>query len=160
MGVPWANPVRAGLVTVQASFLKRGSLDGAEVGDFAFHDQVYYTDNRQPSWVTIDFLGRLIIPSHYRMAHRARLPNFFSRSWTFSGSRDGTTWKVLREHFRDETLGPRTMVGAWVLPPDPDGEGFSMFRVSLLPRGNSAGTNALVLSCFEIYGVLMEPAAV
>eukprot|EP00667_Euglena_gracilis_P009696 EG_transcript_9854 len=151
----WMNPVQAGLVAVRASSIKKGSPNGVEVGDHVFSSQVFFTDNVVGSNVVIDFSPCEISPNYYAMAHRAGVPDFFVRSWLLQGSADGVTWHTLRRHANDLTLNSMTPAAAW--PVDAKGEFYRQFRVALEPRGNSRSSNALVLSCFEVYGQLRDP---
>lgn len=150
----WRNPVDAGLVCVRASGMKRGSRNGAEVGDHTFTSQVFYTDNIPGSAITIDLGAHLVSPNFYVMAHRGGLADFFARTWVFQGSPDGVAWRTLRNHQNDGSLNPQCYSAGWALPMS--GEYFRQFRVVLAPGGNSRGSHALVLSCFELYGRLRE----
>lgn len=153
-GGRFKNPVLNGLIEVEASSVKRGSAVGAEVCDPIFGEQVFYTDNQPGSWITIKFRDHAVSPSHYSFSHRCAMPDYFVRNWALLGSNDGEAWTVIRKHVNDVTLHPSCFSGSWPLPPQ--GEFFRQFRVALADRGNSRGTNALVLSCFELYGLLAE----
>jgi hypothetical protein len=142
------------LVNVAASTIKRGTRVGAEVCEHTFSEQIFYTDNIPGSWVSIDLKKNLVSPTFYSMSHRCAMNDFFVRNWRFEGSKDGMEWTIIREHVHDETLGPRGFSASW--PVDGLGEFFSQFRVVLADNGNSRGTNALVLSCFEVYGHLAQ----
>eukprot|EP00996_Jenningsia_fusiforme_P000902 NODE_1820_length_1393_cov_29.119792_g1647_i0.p1 GENE.NODE_1820_length_1393_cov_29.119792_g1647_i0~~NODE_1820_length_1393_cov_29.119792_g1647_i0.p1 ORF type:complete len:411 (-),score=71.42 NODE_1820_length_1393_cov_29.119792_g1647_i0:68-1300(-) len=153
----WTNPVAAGIVKVHASRIKRGSPLCTEVGDAIFSSQVLFTENTAPSWVTIDFSPYLICPSHYRMAHRGGHVDYYARNWEFAGSTTGVHWKVLKIHKHDGSISEHNLVASWPLEGSGEEEFFSSFRIQLEPCGNSRGTHALVLTCFEIFGRLEEP---
>eukprot|EP00668_Euglena_longa_P001616 GGOE01001908.1.p1 GENE.GGOE01001908.1~~GGOE01001908.1.p1 ORF type:complete len:449 (-),score=139.85 GGOE01001908.1:131-1477(-) len=153
----WVNPVQAGLVTVRASSVKKGSAMGSEVADHTFSNQVFYTDSLPGSHIVIDFSPCAISPTCYTMAHRAGVAEFFARSWLFQGSVDGVAWQTLRRHVDDQNLHSQAFVASWAV--DAKGEFFQQFRVLLDNWGNSRKTNALVLSCFEVYGRLREEGA-
>ena len=51
------------------------------------------------------------------------------------------------------TVHVRSLAASWIVDTS---DFFSQFRIELDPRGNSRNTSALVLSCFEVYGQLVE----
>mmetsp|Transcript_90594 Transcript_90594/g.156972 ORF Transcript_90594/g.156972 Transcript_90594/m.156972 type:complete len:306 (-) Transcript_90594:2-919(-) len=156
----WMNPVEAGLVQVRASKVASHAPKGrrslyAEVGDSRFTGQCFFTANVEYSWVMVDFGTYQICPTHYTFAHRTDQVNgkdvgYYPRNWELHGSVDGQTWDGIRRHNNDETLCQSQKAATWPIPRKTSF--YSKFRVALDPKGNSKGTSALVVSCFEIYG--------
>eukprot|EP00667_Euglena_gracilis_P001992 EG_transcript_1992 len=149
----WKNPVSTKKVTVTASSTYRGTP--SMVADHTFACQIFYTDNKPYSWVRIDFKGASVCPNHYSMAHRAGFDGYYLRDWQLQASNDAQQWVVLQEHKGDEALNKKSLVAAWPI------EGcqtfYRYFQVVIAPNGNSNNTNALILSCFELYGTLKRP---
>eukprot|EP00992_Anisonema_acinus_P005469 TRINITY_DN18190_c0_g1_i1.p2 TRINITY_DN18190_c0_g1~~TRINITY_DN18190_c0_g1_i1.p2 ORF type:complete len:103 (-),score=21.92 TRINITY_DN18190_c0_g1_i1:73-381(-) len=96
--------------------------------------------------------AREVCPTAYTMAHRAGMPDFYARSWTLFGMAAGGEWVPLSTHHNDHTLCDAQPVATFRLAPQ--SRYFRQLRVELLPGGNSRGTHALVLACFEVYGRL------
>eukprot|EP00667_Euglena_gracilis_P027251 EG_transcript_33507 len=144
---PWRNPMLMGEVLVTASSVRQGQL--YQVVDADFTNQIFFTWPQQDSYVQISFKNYIIRPVAYVMAHRFRMNKFYMRNWVFEGSVDGYRWDTLRTHINDETLNPWVERGGWAV------EGaawYAYFRVRMLPGGNDQGTQALVISCFEVFG--------
>jgi hypothetical protein len=151
----WKNPVSTKKVLVTASSTYRGTP--AMVADHTFACQIFYTDNIPYSWVRIDFKGASVCPNYYSMAHRAGFDGYYLRDWQLQASNDAQQWVVLREHKADESLNKKSLVAAW--PLEGATTGYRYFQVVIAPNGNSNSTNALILSCFELYGTLRRPAS-
>eukprot|EP01012_Entosiphon_sulcatum_P022781 TRINITY_DN27766_c0_g1_i1.p1 TRINITY_DN27766_c0_g1~~TRINITY_DN27766_c0_g1_i1.p1 ORF type:complete len:461 (+),score=68.90 TRINITY_DN27766_c0_g1_i1:1167-2549(+) len=151
----WLNPVIAKLVRVTTSGLGQGSREGTEVGDAEFSNQVYYTENVPGSWVMIDFGKYWVEPARYRMSHRARVADYFLRSWVLEASEDAKKWMLLSNHVNDESLNAKSPTAVWRLP---QMQFFRFFRVRIMSKGNSHKSNALVVSCFELFGRLAVEA--
>eukprot|EP00667_Euglena_gracilis_P014232 EG_transcript_14735 len=151
----YQNPIPSGHVTVTASSIKRGTRDGLEVCDAMFNQQIFYTDDIPGSWIEVDLHKYSVCLTHYSFAHRVAMPKYFARSWSLQGSMDGKAWTTLREHQNDKTMHPQQFYGHWDV--DAKGRYFRKFRILLRSQGNSCFTNALVVSCLELYGRLRLP---
>ena len=98
-----------------------------------------------------DFGRYKIRPTHYTFAHRAgREVGYYPRNWELHASADGQNWEGVIRHNNDTSLCAEKHVASW--PVNRRTDFYSQFRVALDPKGNSWGTSALVVSCFEVYG--------
>eukprot|EP00755_Sulcionema_specki_P000661 Sspe_Gene.115562::Locus_103158_Transcript_1_1_Confidence_1.000_Length_705::g.115562::m.115562 len=149
----WRNPHTSGDVLVTMSSCSKGHP--SLFVDRAFKDQVLFTDNLPFSWIQLE-LPVAVHPTHYRMSHRAGLPRYFLRNWAFCASFDGEDWRVLCQHTDDKTLNGEnedSLTGAWEVQ-TPKDEFFPYFRIVIFEKGNSDHTDALVASCFELFGAV------
>eukprot|EP00668_Euglena_longa_P007328 GGOE01008766.1.p1 GENE.GGOE01008766.1~~GGOE01008766.1.p1 ORF type:complete len:925 (-),score=97.32 GGOE01008766.1:1113-3518(-) len=89
------------------------------------------------------------------MAHRAGFDGYYLRDWQLQASNDAQQWVVLQEHKGDESLNKKSLVAAW--PIEGCQNFYHYFQVVIAPNGNNNNTNALILSCFELYGTLKRP---
>ncbi|KAJ9464196.1 BTB/POZ domain-containing protein [Diplonema papillatum] len=147
----WRNPHDANDCVVRCSSMREGQP--RMFVDRIFKDQVLYTNSEPFSWIQVE-LPVAVCPTHYRMSHRAGVPKYLLRSWALCASYDGEDWRVLCQHSNDKTLtdeSHETLTGAWeVRMPKP--EFYPYFRVVIFENGNTDRTNALVASCFELFG--------
>eukprot|EP00755_Sulcionema_specki_P020402 Sspe_Gene.71852::Locus_42688_Transcript_1_1_Confidence_1.000_Length_1521::g.71852::m.71852 len=150
--MPWSNPQDIGEVLVCASSVKQGSI--SSVADYAFRGQVFFTDNKPKSWVSVDLKSVSCCPTHYTFSHRGGMSDYFARSWVIQGSTDGINFEPIWMHNNDQELNERAHTGVWSLRCS---KFYRVFRISLQPGGNSKRTHALVVTCFEVYGSI-KPA--
>lgn len=98
-----------------------------------------------------------IHPSDYTLRHDLN-DAYYIRSWTLSGSNDGTTWVVIDRRENDSSIdAPGSSCTFHIeMPPDvPHGGFFRYFRVTQTSP-NSSGDLDLMLSGFEIYGSIIK----
>ncbi|KAJ9467367.1 hypothetical protein DIPPA_08455 [Diplonema papillatum] len=162
----WVNPLICKAVGVVSSHVVKGSP--LAVCDQFFSDQVFWVDRpraadggytEESSSVQVNlWCGVACSPTHYSFSHRAGPIEFFARSWSFDAalSPDGP-WDNLSLHNNDNSINSTTKTGLWDLQSNVYGEPIELgyykcFRITLAPRGNSRRTEALVVSCFEVYG--------
>eukprot|EP01065_Artemidia_motanka_P047494 TRINITY_DN7457_c4_g1_i1.p1 TRINITY_DN7457_c4_g1~~TRINITY_DN7457_c4_g1_i1.p1 ORF type:complete len:598 (+),score=95.99 TRINITY_DN7457_c4_g1_i1:269-2062(+) len=147
---PWANPCKRGAVAVTASSVRKGE-PGMGV-EHTFKDQIFYTDDVPGSWIQVDLRTVAVRPNGYRFGHRYNYHDYYARTWKLLGSKTGDegSFVELRSHEGDEGLARESPVASWEIP-QPD-ESFRVFRIVMPRGGNSRGTSALVVSCFDVYG--------
>ena len=110
-------------------------------------------------WLAVDLKGRMVVPNGYMLSfheggnyggHNA------PRSWNFEGSNDGATWTLLKAHVNDQTFNGTIWTAYWPVPATNYNKGYSHFRVVLTSK-NSGDRDALLTSCIELYGELLDP---
>eukprot|EP01065_Artemidia_motanka_P029757 TRINITY_DN35843_c0_g1_i1.p1 TRINITY_DN35843_c0_g1~~TRINITY_DN35843_c0_g1_i1.p1 ORF type:complete len:209 (+),score=68.75 TRINITY_DN35843_c0_g1_i1:45-629(+) len=150
----WENPHDAGDVCVTACSLQAGGA--AEFVDRVLTSQQLTTRDEPYSWVQIE-LPVAVHPTHYRLSQRKDAAAAgLLRSWALLVSCDGDEWRVLCQHTDDQSLSAeseRRLTGAWEVDAPKEGY-YPFFRVVLFEKGNSASTNALCASCFDVYGLV------
>jgi len=140
------------------------SLGRGELGDFVastFTNQMSFTGRSSSEWVQIELVGYSVAVETYTMAHRAAsakaqgkaFPKYFMRNWSLWGTSDKKEWSPLSVHVNDETLCESRPFAGFTVSNGYSGC-HSTFMIRMDPPGNSEGTNALVLACFELYGYL------
>eukprot|EP01006_Ploeotia_vitrea_P040971 TRINITY_DN66476_c10_g15_i1.p1 TRINITY_DN66476_c10_g15~~TRINITY_DN66476_c10_g15_i1.p1 ORF type:complete len:286 (-),score=29.14 TRINITY_DN66476_c10_g15_i1:301-1158(-) len=143
----YQNPCSAGFVVCEASSVRNGDI--AETVDHVFQNQRFFTCNKPNQWVRFELQNYRLKPTYYSFAHRAGTIPFYARTWSLLGSEDGQEWESIRDHVDDATLNPNCLHGAW---PVQATKFYRYFCVQLGEKGNDKHTNALVLSCFEVWG--------
>jgi len=112
------------------------------------------------SWWQVDFgEEHALFVTHYTLRHGSDKKMSMIRNWNLEGSHDGTEWKILRKHEKDRSMGTRTsspFTCTWTV--EKRVQAMRYFRIHQTGK-NSAGNNALFLSGFELYGVLIDTCA-
>jgi hypothetical protein len=134
----WSNPAVSGLVKITSSTLAGDSAPcTAIVGRSSVR---CVTEARPNSWFIIDFLKKTVSPTHYSLKycrlyifshcplHSLELPNVFLnerhyntgesealRNWRLSGSPDGKSWEVIKDHHNDTSLKAKGGTQTWKL---------------------------------------------
>jgi hypothetical protein len=158
----WQSPVLSHKVAISGTPLKRGNP--SDLVSPVFDKQVCYTENHPDGASVVFHLlnNYRVCPSHYALAHRhfgadapSQCPHdgYYLRNWEFQGSDDGVDWTILSTHRKDRLLNKYRPYG--ITPVLPECSLFySWFRLIATKPGNSEGTLALVMCCFELYGKL------
>jgi hypothetical protein len=97
----------------------------------------------------------MLFANHYTLRHGSDNGLSVIRNWNLEGSRNGTNWKILSKHVKDD----RGFKGvfpyytcSWVV--EGQIEAMRYFRIHQTGK-NSSGRYALCLSGFEVYGILL-----
>jgi hypothetical protein len=114
----------------------------------------FCTNNEPGSWAGVTLEHPLCV-AHYVLQHDAfDRDAHFLRHWELQGFDDAEgEWATLSRHVNDRTISERAQGGAWVVTAGRAG-GYRRFRV-LQTGPNSQGNDYLMLSGFELYGVLL-----
>eukprot|EP01064_Diplonema_japonicum_P033947 TRINITY_DN6847_c0_g1_i1.p1 TRINITY_DN6847_c0_g1~~TRINITY_DN6847_c0_g1_i1.p1 ORF type:complete len:183 (+),score=25.86 TRINITY_DN6847_c0_g1_i1:54-602(+) len=149
--VMWQHPVKAGVVTINASSVEGGNL--GDVCDLYPSEQKFVTQDVPYSWVSFTFKTCRVRPTHYKLGLASPPP---PSSWHLHGSTDGINWIILKIHTNDPSLAICTEDDAvWSLTPVPAGA-YRHFRILLQKEGSQASTSALSFSSFEVYGEVFK----
>ena len=111
----YTNPHSSARVVVSlSSCYSAGQSSPARFVQGTSHDgQCNRTDNKPGSWMTVD-LKRLLAPTHYCLRSGPQVNSHKLRNWRLEGSKDGSSWKCLREHVNDFSLADtKFSVAAW-----------------------------------------------
>jgi hypothetical protein len=141
------NVADRGIVNVSAS-----TTNSSNVAKYAVDlpsRSCFESLNQPNQWLCYDFKDRKVRPAHYSIhAYSGR----YLRSWTFEGSKDGSTWTELDRHTNDQTTNANHPIGTFSVSTD------SEYRfVRLRQTGVTAdGNHYLTLYGLEIFGDLIE----
>jgi len=140
------------------------SVTRSSVGDYSESSSGYpemaagrdaqqcYTHNSMNSWFCFNCEPYKIRPNCYTLRHWSK-ESYAVRQWVLEGSVNGVEWEELVVHCNDAKLEKVGSTASWGVPDV--GKFFSWFRVRQTGL-NSAGNHYLMLSGFELYGVLED----
>jgi len=151
---PYTNPAPT-LITVTRSSIGDNNLNFASLPEIAAgrESKSCYTHNIIGSWYCFNLQPFNICPNYYTLRHWCN-QSYALRNWIFQGSTDGAQWEDLVVHVNDTRLSEDGgSTASWMVPDK--GKWFSHFMI-LQTGPNSSGNNYLMLSVFEVYGILEE----
>eukprot|EP01084_Bolivina_argentea_P310195 536723_1 len=148
----WRDPVIHGDVRVFSN-AKLGSRSESIKSILGLNCFRFCTENKQNSWIIIDFYNISIYPTHYLLQHYKINNKFCLRNWYLEGYYNGE-WIKLSVHINDTHLNKPGDMYKWEIPrhTNRDKKLFSRFRIFQFGV-NSSDTYCLALSRFEIYGI-------
>jgi len=151
----WNNPYSSGKIAMANSQHggMSGSLDAivARSGSSCWIPSTNYTMNG--NWFTIDFKTIEICPNYYTLRDSTGGGGYQLRNWNLEGSRDGSTWEIIRSHVSDTTISSQGNSGRWPLTTD---KFYRHLRVITTNYDASGTSYFLFCSGFEVYGTVSE----
>jgi len=148
----YVNPHTSARVVASLSSSSSHSSPARFVQGTSHDGQHNYTDHKSGSWMAVD-LKRLLAPTHYCLRSSKHANSHKLRNWRLEGSKDGSSWKCLREHVNDFSLADtKFSVASWPIE-NADTAVFRHFRVYQTCK-NSSGDNHLMCAGIELYGML------
>jgi len=149
---PWVNPVDAGLLQITASaalgspfgtcnvLVDQQKKPGSQALEFS-------TSDAPNSWIQITLKKPVQLTSYSLQCGSQKA--FFPKSWSFQGSKDGSTWVNLHNSKDFIFNGPYTTNNF----PVTTTQLFSIFKLTQV-AANQGGTTQFVLAEVELYGVM------
>eukprot|EP00300_Choanocystis_sp_HF-7_P033678 c46071_g1_i1.p1 GENE.c46071_g1_i1~~c46071_g1_i1.p1 ORF type:complete len:716 (-),score=109.20 c46071_g1_i1:34-1983(-) len=162
-GPNFLSPVMSGCVHVTASQWHLESDKFVAESAWQENSGFLITSNKIGSWVQFQLLrGFTISPVHYRIQNGNQVKpgskiNYILRHWRFEGSKDGTSWDILKEHVNDAALSVEPYATAsWKL--DETTTRYSSFRI-VSTGPDSGGQHFVHFGSIEIWGRLHTPTS-
>jgi hypothetical protein len=115
---------------------------------------IFHSSNEANAWICYDFKDRRIKVIHYSIRARCDYDGYYLRSWTLEGSKDGLSWVKIDDRTNDTSLNYLGVISTFSISSDFQNE-FRMIRLRMTGK-DSSGTNHIVVSAIEFFGVLKE----
>lgn len=143
----WINPITTGVVNASATLAPSGGTL-PQLVDRSLNSQ-WYTNSGIGQLIEFDLGKWRLTVSDYTIRHDSE-NGYFLRNWKLQGSSDNTNWTDLDNRVNDTTINA---VGGWGRFSVATTTAYQYFRI-INTGPDSNGTNYIVLSEIEFYGVL------
>jgi hypothetical protein len=107
------------------------------------------------NWICYDFCGITVMPTHYtiRSLYYGKRGGTNLKSWFLDGSIDGQCWEIFDRKDNTSKLDGKGIVKTFKIPRRLECRFLRLINIGR----NHAGTDALCLSSFEIFGSILMP---
>jgi hypothetical protein len=148
------------IVNIIANPLEAGAkYSAANVVDLEVRDTHYWSKNEPNQTLAYDFIGRLVLVTHYAIRSTADGADGFNhlRSWVVEVSSNGTAWTTVDRRLDNTGLNARSAIQVFEVDEPIEGRYIRIRQTDVnYYKDRSGHINALVLSAWELFGDILE----